>query len=132
DDCLTPAESILTAYNDANSLGHIVSNMPEDHGKGQGYYSDHCLVGWGAIFSRHLPEEAFSLYREHGYSTEDECFYRTCDVVFTALTPYVRVHYGHESFNFAYGPDRMYQHPAHNEERLMVLNRCRSIKESLG
>lgn len=122
DDCLIPLQTIKILLEGYES-GKIIASMPSDHGE----YSDSCLVGWGAIFDRYLPWEAFSRY---GWRYDLENFRETCDVIFTTLTPFIRVEGEHHNFDFAYGDDRMYNQPDHDSMRKDILNKARIVRDN--
>jgi hypothetical protein len=107
----------------------IVSNMPVDHVAGGTDYSDSVLIGWGSLFDRDLPFAAFERYAGH-YPVDDELFYRTCDVIFSTLTPHRRIDLGFEHLPHAYAESKMWRQPGNYEERLEVLQRARTVRES--
>lgn len=116
DDAICPAQGLLDAYQ-----GGVLCNMdPQRPG-----YSQHALVGWGALFPAAAPFEAFDKYL--GVYPDDAVFRRCCDIVFTALSPYQLVDLGHEDLGWATHPDRMYHQPHHTPERDEVLRRCLSL-----
>ena len=57
-------------------------------------------------------------------------FQRTCDVVFTALTPYTLVDVPYENLPWAEGPDRMYRQPGHLAERSKMLELAFRAKDA--
>lgn len=124
DDCIVPILDLIDAWD--GNLKSILCNMPSDHGE----YTDSALIGWGSLFGRDLPVKAFAKYSEFYSPLEDNyIFTRTCDVIFTTLTPFTRVDLGHQSFDYAYGPDRMYNQSNHNEERQMILEKARYVRD---
>lgn len=116
DDCLLNPEDILRIV-DAYEPGRIVANMPQPHRKN---YSDSCLVGFGAVFDRYLPERAFARFRGNHRQSPD--------VVFTALTPFTLVDVPVENLPWAYGEDRMYRQPNHVRDRFRVLQQARAFR----
>lgn len=120
DDCVLPAASIadlLAAY----EPGHVTCNMPQAW-RDQPFYERHALVGFGSVFDRDLPEQAFARYlRSPGNLGAGGLFLRCCDVVFTALTPRVLVDVPYTNLPWATGPDRMYRQPTHFGERVRML-----------
>jgi hypothetical protein len=106
---------------------HVVCNMPPEFR--HEFYDDHSLVGFGAAFQRDCPGSAFARFNQHRLWTgpEIELFHRTCDIVFTALTPRVLVDVPVENLPHATGPDRMYRQPEHLQERQWMLEICREI-----
>lgn len=122
DDCIVPLDTIVMLLEGYES-GKIIASMPSNHGE----YSDSVLVGWGAIFHRHLPWEAFVKY---GRRYDLEYFRETCDVIFTALTPFIRVEGHHDNFEFAYDDNRMYNQSDHNIIREKILNQARMVRDN--
>lgn len=122
DDCLIPHETIKMLL-DGYEPGKIIASMPSDHGE----YSDSCLVGWGAIFDRYLPWESFVKF---GHRYDLDYFAEACDVIFTTLTPFIRVEGSHINFEFAYGDDRMYNQPNHDSMRQEVLSKARMVRDN--
>lgn len=126
DDCLIPRETIEDLIETKRyAPQQIVASMPEDHGD----YTDSVLVGWGAIFERHLPWEAFVKFSSR-FDPLDADYFRTCDVVFTTLTPFTRIKGEHYNFDFAYGEDRMYNQSDHDVSRETVLNQARMVRDN--
>lgn len=106
---------------------HIVCNMPQEFR--HDFYRDHALVGFGAAFHRDAPDMAFSLMvgaedTEPPFFTEGwgEIFNRTCDVVFTGLTPRVLVDVPKENMPYASDDNRMWKQPQHQGERARMLD----------
>ena len=124
DDVILPPESItglLAAY----EPGKITANMPE---RFRPHYADSCLVGFGAVFDRDLPDAAFDRFKGIDPPTWPEIL-RTCDVVFTALTDRVLVDLPIEILPYAYGDDRMYRQPQHNGDRRRMLELARRVRD---
>ena len=109
----------------------VVCNQPEPW-RSNPFYKDHALVGFGAAFHRDAPERAWRRWMDwRGYIAEwpppvdawlEPWFLRTCDIVFTALTPRVLVDIPHTSFDYASDPDRMWRQPSHQSERQRMLD----------
>jgi len=117
DDCVLPRESLLQLEL-AYEPGVLTTNMPAPFRE---HYSDSCLIGFGAIFDRTLPDEAFK--RMH---FTPPGFDRTCDVFFTALTPDQQwLDLPYKDQPYATGPDRMYRQPQHIPERAAALELAR-------
>lgn len=112
-----------------NGGSFLVANMPSEF---LPYYSDSCLVGFGACFHRDLPAQAFERF---GRGSSGWCIpgpdwlNRTCDVVFTALTPRVLVDVPKTNLPWATGEERMYRQERHVEERTHVLNLARKVRD---
>lgn len=107
----------------------VTSNMPARFR--HDFYRDHCLVGFGAIFHRDLPARAFKRFNDrYGDDVAEDWFWRTCDVVFTALTPRLFVDVPHRDLPWASEPDRMWKQPTHQGERTTMLNMAREVIES--
>lgn len=119
DDCVfTRHRELLGEYR----AGMIVANMPPDHGD----YTDSVLVGWGALFDRALPFQAFNRYLSR--FPAEPLFLNACDVVFTALTPFRRVDLGFEHLPHAEDEHRMYRRADHRSERAEALERARGLR----
>lgn len=126
----------------------LTANMPARF-RHDGYL-DSCLVGFGAIFDRHLPERAFDRFCAHyfpdfgpgssikGHWSPERAsrtqpsflvseFARTCDVVFSTLTRRVLVDVPYADREFASAPNRMWLQPDHVGERAATLERARAV-----
>lgn len=135
DDCIV---SDPQAIRDAWMPGHLVCNMPERF-RHEGY-TDSALVGFGSIVERGLPERAFQRYafnvllpgRQNIGQMLDggEVFNRTCDVVFTTLTPRILVDVLHEDLLYASDVTRMWTQPGHLEERIKMLTLARKVRDA--
>lgn len=124
DDCIVTCHAeLLSHYED----GIVVANMPYNE-RWVGAYDDCALLGFGALFHRDLPARAFSRYYDH-FSLSDNVFRMTgCDIVFTMLTPFVKVDYGHTDMVYALAPDRVSNHPGWFPLRAEALRRAREVK----
>ncbi len=105
----------------------IVANMPREY---RARYTDNCLVGFGAIFDRDLPAKAFARFREHAPFTEEKFFRRTCDIVFTMLTPFTMV-----DLPFTYLPqtraaNRMFRQQGNGSERARMQELARKVRDA--
>lgn len=136
DDCVLPRESIeeIVWQSDSGSsaYGQLVCNMPSRFR--HGFYDEHALVGFGACFHRDLPEMAFRQWDflpigTEGLGSDTDFFHRTCDVFFTALTPYTLVDVPYENLPWAEGDDRMYRKPGHQAERSKMLELAFRVKD---
>lgn len=123
----------LTTY--FEDPGCIVANMPPEF-RHSGY-TDSCLVGFGACFHRSLPNIAFALMigaedTEPPFFTEGwgDVFGRTCDVVFTTLTPRVLVDVPKTNLPWAEDYSRMYRQPNHTTERMQMLELARRVRDA--
>lgn len=112
DDCICPAAELAAAYEGES----LLLNVPED---------ENSFVGWGAIFPRSAPFNAFGWYETH--FEMDEFFHLWADVVFAELTPHKRIDLGHEDLPWASSPTRMYQQPTHYIEQERMRQRCRLL-----
>lgn len=138
DDCIIDVARVVAAY----APGRLVANMPVGRWSD---YPDSALVGWGAVFDRDLPDKAFRTYfaselerdpkrwawakeNKHLRGAAWQEFDRTCDVIFSALTPRTIIDVGFRHREFAEGSDRMFKQPGHKAERDAVLERCRAIR----
>jgi hypothetical protein len=109
----------------------VVANMPQEF-RHDGY-TDSCLVGFGSCFHRDLPQRAFSKYAVWK-STRPEPptpeFLRTCDVVFTTLTPRVLVDVPKTDREMASDPNRMWKQPGHVGGRTRMLELARQVRDA--
>lgn len=139
DDCVLPPGSIralLASY----EPGVLVANLPR---KFRERYTDSCLVGFGAIFDRELPQRAWdrffgmfrngkNIWQEVSHLDGPECiamFERTCDVVFSTLTPRKVLDLPYRDLPWALDESRMWRQPGHFEERLEMLNLARAVRD---
>lgn len=108
---------------------HLVANMPQAF-RHDGY-TDSCLVGFGAVFHRDAPGKAFERFFGGSEVPEwSESFRRTCDVVFTTLTPRVLMDIEKIDREFATDPSRMYRQPGHVSERREMLELARQVRDA--
>jgi hypothetical protein len=119
----------------------IVANMPQEF---RPHYPDSCLLGFGACFHRDLPDRAFERFLHPtrmdpeggwiGYMDSvrltSSMLRRTCDVVFTTLTPRVLVDVPVEVLSYAHGEGRMWKQPNHFGERTQVLEMARKVRDA--
>jgi len=111
--------------------GYLVANMPQEF-RHDGY-TDSCLVGFGACFHRNLPARAFEYFEDEisdAYIKASPLFQRTCDVVFTTLTPRVLVDVPKTDREFASDQDRMWRQPNHYGERVRMLELARQVRDA--
>lgn len=111
----------------------LVANMPQEF-RHDGY-TDSCLVGFGACFHRDLPKKSFGRFMAHHdhmipLGIRQDVFWRTCDVVFTTLTPRVLVDVPKVNREFASDPDRMWKQPSHYGERVRMLELARKVRDA--
>jgi len=162
DDCIvSDPQALVRAWKDAWRAGiqgktgtlqfhsdadlHIVCNMPPEFR--HDFYTDHALVGFGAVFHRDAPERAFERifpsgtfdpagtdwydYTLNGIGPLDAGFFhRTCDIVFTGLTPRVLVDVPKTNLWWAEDESRMYRQPQHVEERLRMLELVKQVRDA--
>lgn len=123
----------------------VVANMPLEF-RHEGY-TDSCLVGFGSCFHRSMPDSAFSRFLPsllgHGLNIEESIkaltqdlpekvawFRRTCDVVFTTLTPRILVDVPKVDREFASDDDRMWKQTTHYGERVRMLELARLVRDA--
>lgn len=121
----------------------VVCNMPAEFR--HDFYIDHALVGFGAAFHRDAPRKAFESWERavamrggalegevtlHEHSRNGWLFYRTCDIIFTALTPRVLVDVPKTNLPYAEAENRMYRQPEHQAERSQMLRLALKVKEN--
>jgi hypothetical protein len=141
DDCIVSDPTVLLEQWVVPAWGrqdHVVCNMPEPW-RSNPFYAQHALVGFGAMFHRDAPDRAFSRFALSSHragavawgtdGVDRSLFERTCDVVFTALTPRVLVSVPHESFDYAHGDDRMWKQPTHQQERQLMLELVSKVRD---
>lgn len=117
-------------------LGFVVCNMPPEFR--HDFYAEHALVGFGAAFHRDAPARAFQRFELAGSTWRDgasadrlDMFHRTCDVVFTALTPRILVDVPKINLPYAEADYRMYRQPGHQAERSRMLELAMKVKEAM-
>ena len=126
DDCtLTPEaiEMLISEYR----RGEVIANMPVSRWAD---YPDSCLVGWGAVFDRTLPREAFERYARR-YPLGATAFMRDCDLVFTTLTPHIKLDLGFTHLPWAEMPYRLFRQPEHAGMRERILHRAREVRDAV-
>lgn len=124
DDCILPVgsiEAILAAY----EPGAVTANMPE---RFRIHYPDSCLVGFGAVFDRELPQVAFDS-RIRWYLTDRAMFLRECDAVFTCLTPRVLVDVPVEILPRAHAAHTLWKQRDHYAQRTQMLGLARKVRD---
>lgn len=109
-------------------LNHVVCNMPPEYR--HDFYQAHALVGFGAVFHRDSPFRAFAPFLEQYTLKSTDVFYRTCDIVFTCLTPRILSNVPIEHLPHAYADNRMYRQWDHVGERTGVLNLARKLRDA--
>jgi hypothetical protein len=114
------------------SRNYVVCNMPQRF-RDTGFYDDHALVGFGAIFRRDLPGATVArldsfLYRQGRGLPES--FHRTADIVFTALTPRILVDLPYTDLPWASAPNRMWKTDGHVAERTRMLELVRQVRDA--
>lgn len=126
DDVLLSAEAVRGLL-DAYEPGVIIANLPHEY---RHRYTDSTLIGFGAIFDKDLPDKAFAKFREYAPATEEQWFRRTCDVVFTTLTPFKLVDLPFDYLPHTRAPNRMYRQPNHGLERQRMLQLARKVRDA--
>jgi hypothetical protein len=136
DDCLINIPKFLRVARKYIPGVQMVVNMPASR---WGDYPDSCLVGWGALFARELPAQAFDRYYAHDMSvpdTEESAviasvqFLKTCDVAFTTLTPHVKIDVGFQHLPWAEDRGRaMFLQPDHGPIRERMLQLARQVRD---
>jgi hypothetical protein len=125
--------ALLRAWQIASWNGNrmLVANMPEPH---RANYDDSCLVGFGAMFHRDAAREAFERFSSYDLGNREEwtpgLFARTCDVVFTTLTPFTLIDVPIEHMPYASDDNRMWKQPTHVSERAEMLRYARRVRDS--
>ena len=117
-------DALLAAYQPDALAANMPSRFRHD------FYRDHCLVGFGGIFHRDLPSRAFHRFFDHVDPADPTMFRRTCDVVFTTLSPRHLVDVAHRDLDYASDPDRMWKQPTHQKEREQMLDLARAVRDT--
>ncbi len=110
-------------------VDHVVCNMPANFR--HAFYQEHALVGFGAVFHRDVPARAFGHFDSHypPMTNQTAFFYRTCDIVFTALTPRVLVDVDYQDMPWATAENRMWKQSYHREERAKMLELVLKVRD---
>lgn len=125
---------------DSMDKQHVVCNMPQEFR--HEFYNDHALVGFGACFHRAAPQRAFQRYARFyanraridpdvpvGLDLTSSRILRTCDMVFTGLTPRVLVDVPKTNLPYAEDAGRMYRKPGYINERQDMLDLVRKVSD---
>lgn len=139
DDCIvSDPEAIVLAWYEAvehpdnfNGEQIAVCNMPANFR--HAFYQEHGLVGFGACFHRDAPERAFrrmGVWNGGQIVPDADFFRRTCDIVFTGLTPRVLVDVPYEDLAWASAENRMWKQPTHREERQEMLELVLKVRDA--
>lgn len=130
DDCvLEPGslEQLLAAY----EPGVCTANVPE---RFRQHYPDSGLVGFGAVFDRDLPEQAFARFGRFDFNGDpgwvDGMFNRRVDNVFTTLTPMKLVDVAYRDQPWASAAGRMWTSPGHVGERDRMIELARRVRDA--
>jgi hypothetical protein len=117
---------------------HVACNMPANFR--HSFYQEHALVGFGAVFHRDAPKRAFERWADYHWTQDGsappdlhphgEFFHRTCDIVFTALTPRVLVDVPYDDLPWASAENRMWKQPTHREERQRMLDLVKQVRDA--
>jgi hypothetical protein len=117
DDAICPVLPLLSHYNGDG----VLANVPD---------GERPWLGWGSIFPRDAPFQAFRYYLER--YPYDELFRRWADVVFAELALVSRVDFGHVDMPWATAQNRMAYQPDHYTTQEEVRERCHLTLESLS
>lgn len=115
----------------------VVCNMPANF-RAVSFYQEHALVGFGAAFHRDAPRRAFERFLGWTNPPTGESvwgfipdldgaacmdfFDRTCDIVFTGLTPRILVDVPYDDMPWASADNRMWRQADHRAERGRMLD----------
>lgn len=127
DDCVVkPADQLrlLEAY----EAGVLTALMPAERVD----YKDTVLVGWGALFDRHLPAAAFRRWQGAGTGAEDEEFRVVgCDFVFPMLTRWRRLDAHHRDLPHAHADNRTWAtYPDYANVKERILREARAVRDA--
>jgi hypothetical protein len=131
DDCLVP-EDAQRGLLEAATDGVLVSNMNADHnGRAMPLLA---LPGWGAIFHRSLPQQAFERWREAERADfmSDDFLRIGCDIVFPVLTPSRMVDLGHENLPHAWDEDRTHRRVDYGRKKAWYYERAAALREKVA
>jgi hypothetical protein len=131
DDCLVRNHQALM---DAWQPGHVVGNFRRDKAR-ERYYHDTTLLGWGSLFERHLPWNAWNRFVFNG-GTLDPNDHLAMEFTWPVLTPTIKVlvdikeggdvEWLRDNGEDVFGrPDRMSQQPGFYEHIDRVLATAR-------
>lgn len=125
DDCVLPSESIA-ALVAAHKPGHIICNLPAAFRK-QAYYngSGVGLVGFGAVFQRDLPFEAFQQFHSRAKCRE-ALFRRECDRVVTYLSRKILLDLPKQDLPWANAKTALWKQREHLDRRQEMLDLLKS------
>lgn len=126
------AESLLPLgpFDDNDSpaarTDHLVANMPPEFR--HDFYTEHALVGFGAVFSRVSAWDALNRWLRTFPDQED--ILRCCDIAVTALLPRVLVDVPKENLPWSEADNRMYKQEQHQGERDRVLEQVLAVRDA--
>ncbi len=126
DDCIVPADDQQRLV-DTYEPGMLAALMPRERVD----YHDTVLIGWGAIFDRHLPSAAFERWTSAGHPTGTRDFRVVgCDFVFPMLTRrWKRLDGYHRDLPHAHAPNRTWaSYPDYANLKAKFLNDARAIR----
>jgi hypothetical protein len=118
DDAICPAQKVLDAWDENLHANKILTNVGDN---------DTPWISWGAIFHRDLPAVAINRYVD-AYGFDDDVLL-WCDMIFSALTPWVNVDLGAEHLPHASAPNRMWMQPGHYAEQARVRDKALALVE---
>ncbi len=120
DDAVLATDTIQTLADTLASSTTLVANMPD---RFRPHYTDSCLVGFGAVFHRDLPQQAFDRIPQIPAD-----FNLVCDVYFTALTERHLLDLPHTDQPWASNGDRMWKQKNHVPMRAKALHHARTLR----
>lgn len=126
DDCIVSPEDQLRLV-DAYEPGILTAMMPPERID----YRDTVLIGWGAIFSRYLPDLAFERWLATGHEMDSRKFQIVgADFVFPILTPWKRLDGYHQDLPHAHAENRTWaSFPDYGLVKEAYLNEGRRIRD---
>jgi hypothetical protein len=133
DDCIVRCHAALL---DAYEPGLVVGNMLNHDPARLAIYHDTTLLGWGAIFDRDLPFEAFAKYERFYPRDWDFCTHLGAEIVFPMLSRTRTIIEGIEWLDQD-GPvlersNRMWKQPDFYDDVNFWLARAREVRERLA
>ena len=126
DDCIVMPDDLerLTESYEPDVLSALMPPSRVD-------YTDTVLIGWGALFDRHLPEFAFARWTHAGHLAQTHRDFNVigADFVFPMLTPHKRIDGEHEDLPWAHAPNRTWSLPGYEKTKQWFLREARAVRD---
>lgn len=132
DDCIVRCHDRLMAEYEP---GLVVGNMLNHDPHRLAIYHDTTLLGWGAIFDRDLPFQAFAKYQRFYPTDWDFCTHLGAEIVFPMLSRTKTIIEGIEWLDeegpVLERPNRMWKQPTFYQDVDFWLARAREVRDRL-